>query len=80
MSEKLERYPFCGAVPRTELRVTKMGETEDHIEFAVHCVKYGIKKTVTLRFAAYADFMDAEKAKTEVAEAWNQRKEENDGD
>ena len=39
MKGKLKRCPFCGVVPRTELRVTKMGGTEDHIEFAVHCIK-----------------------------------------
>ena len=77
---ELKRCPFCGVVPRTELRVTKMGGTEDHIEFAVHCVECGIQKTVTLRFTAYANFMDVEKAMTEVIKAWNQRKEENDGD
>lgn len=80
MKGELKKCPFCGVVPRTELRVMKMGGTEDHIEFAVHCVGCGVERTVTLRFVAYANFMDVEKAITEVIEAWNQRKEENDGD
>ena len=35
MSEELKRCPFCGVLPRTEVSVTKMGGSEDHVDFTM---------------------------------------------
>lgn len=75
MMDELKRCPFCGMSPRTEVRVTKMGGTEDQIDFSIHCTNCGIDKTIRLKIVAYADFADVNKAQAKVIEAWNQRME-----
>lgn len=74
--DELKRYPFCGTSPRTEVRVTKMGGTEDQVDFSICCTNCGINKTVRLKITGYADFIDVDKAQAKVIEAWNQRIEE----
>ena len=76
MMDELKRCPFCGTSPRTEVRVAKMGGGEDQIDFSIHCTNCGISKTVRLKIATYANFIDVNKAQAEVIEAWNQRIEE----
>lgn len=73
MMDELKRCPFCGMSPRTEVRVTKMGGSEDQIDFSIHCTNCGIDKTVRLNITVYADFTDVNKAQAKVIEAWNQR-------
>ena len=70
---ELKRCPFCGEIPRTEVEVTKMGGGEDHVDFSVHCTNCGTEKTVRLKIATYADFLDVEKVEEQVIQAWNQR-------
>ena len=71
--DELKRCPFCGELPRTEVRVTKMGGTEDQVDFSIHCINCGVSKTVRLKIVAYANFIDVDKALAEVIKAWNQR-------
>ena len=71
--DELERCPFCGTLPRTEVRVTKMGGTEDQIDFSIYCTNCGVTKTVRLKIVAYASFIDVNRAQEEVIKAWNQR-------
>jgi len=73
MMDELKRCPFCGELPRTEVRVTKMGGTEDQVDFSIHCINCGVSKTVRLKIVAYANFIDVDKALAEVIKAWNQR-------
>ena len=73
MSRELKRCPFCGELPRTEVSVTKMGGSEDHVDFTIHCANCGTEKTVRLKIVAYAHFSDVEKAQEQVIQAWNQR-------
>ena len=73
MMDELKRCPFCGELPRTEVRVTKMGGTEDQVDFSIHCTNCGVSKTVRLKIVGYADFIDVNKALAEVIKAWNQR-------
>ena len=70
---ELKRCPFCGEIPRTEVRVTKMCHGEDHVDFIIHCTNCGTEKTVRLMIATYADFLDVEKVEEQVIQAWNQR-------
>lgn len=70
---ELKRCPFCGEIPRTEVRVTQMGCGEDHVDFTIHCTNCGTEKTVRLKIATYADFLDVEKVEEQVIQAWNQR-------
>ena len=72
MSE-LKRCPFCGEIPITEVRVTRMGSGEDHVDFTIHCTNCGTDKTVRLKIVAYASFFDVEKVQEQVIQAWNQR-------
>ena len=74
MSE-LKRCPFCGGLPTTEVRVTQMGSDTDNVDFSVVCVDCGTFKTVRLRIAKKAVFMDVEKAMSQVIEVWNKRAE-----
>ena len=76
MMDELKRCPFCGTSPRTEVRVAKMGGGEDQIDFSIYCTNCGIDKTVRLKIATYANFIDVNKAQAEVIKAWNQRIEE----
>lgn len=76
MMDELKRCPFCGEFPRTEVRVTKMGGTEDQIDFSIHCTNCGTDKTARLKIVEYADFIDVNIAQAKVIEAWNQRIEE----
>ena len=77
MMNELKRCPFCGTSPRTEVRVTKMGGTEDQVDFSIYCTNCGVNKTVRLKIVAYASFVDVDKAESDVINAWNQRAEEN---
>lgn len=74
--DELKRCPFCGELPRTEVRVTKMGGTEDQVDFSIYCPKCGVSKYIRLRIAGCADFIDVNKAESDVIAAWNQRIEE----
>ena len=76
MMDELKRCPFCGTSPRTEVRVAKMGGTEDQVDFSIYCTNCGINKTVRSKIVTYANFTDVNKAQAEVIEAWNQRTEE----
>ena len=78
MSDEIKRCPFCGALPRAEVSVTKMGGMEDHVDFSIHCTNCGVSKTVRLKIVAYANFIDVDKAESDVINAWNQRAEEED--
>ncbi len=72
--DELKRCPFCGELPRTEVRVTKMmGGLEDQVDFSIHCPKCGVSKRTSLRIVGYADFIDVNKAESDVIAAWNQR-------
>ena len=73
MSRELKPCPFCGELPRTEVSVTKMGGSKDHVDFAIHCTNCGTEKTVRLKIVAYANFLDVEKAQEQVIQAWNKR-------
>ena len=70
---ELLRCPFCGASPRTEVRVTQKGGNEDHVDFSVHCPQCGTNKTARLKIVAYCLFLDVEKAMNDAIEAWNRR-------
>ena len=70
---ELKRCPFCGEIPRTEVRVTQMCRGEDHVDFTIHCTNCGTEKTVRLKIATYANFLDVEKVEEQVIQAWNQR-------
>ena len=74
MSE-LKRCPFCGSLPTTEVKVTQMGGDTDNVDFSVVCVNCGTFKTVRLKIAKKAVFMDVEKAMSQTIEAWNKRVE-----
>lgn len=76
MMDEIKRCPFCGSSPRTEVSVTKMGGTEDHVDFSIHCTDCGVRKTVRLKIVGYANFIDVDKAVSDVIKAWNQRIEE----
>ena len=78
MKDEIKRCPFCGALPRTEVSVTKMGGMEDHVDFSIHCTNCGVSKTVRLKIVAHANFIDVDKAESEVITAWNQRAEKED--
>lgn len=69
---ELKRCPFCGSIPGTEVRVTQMGGGTDHVDFSIVC-ECGIYKTVRLKIARTAVFLDVEKAMQDVQNAWNQR-------
>lgn len=71
---ELKRCPFCGGLPTTEVRVTRMGGN-DTVDFSVVCVDCGTFKTVRLKIAKKAVFMDVEKAILQAVEAWNKRAE-----
>lgn len=71
----LKRCPFCGATPRTEVSVAKMGGVEDQVDFSIHCTTCGISKTVRLKINGFVNFLDVDKAMEQVIRAWNQRTE-----
>ena len=70
---ELKRCPFCGEIPRTEVRVTQMCRGEDHVDFSVRCTNCKTSKTVRLRINGFVNFFDVEKAQEQVIQAWNQR-------
>ena len=72
MSE-LKCCPFCGGLPTTEVRVTQMGSDTDNVDFSVICIDCGTFKTVRLKIAKKAVFMDVENAMSHAIEAWNKR-------
>ncbi len=74
MSE-LKRCPFCGGLPTTEVRVTQTSVYTDFVDFSVVCTNCGTFKTVSLKIAKKAVFMDIEKAMSQTIEAWNKRAE-----
>jgi len=74
MSE-LKRCPFCGGLPTTEVVVKQMRSDTDYVDFSVMCVDCGTFKTVRLKIAKKAVFMDVEKAMSQAIEAWNKRAE-----
>ena len=74
--KELKRCPFCGGLPTTEVRVTRMSGDADHVDFSVVCVDCGTFKTVRLKIAKKAVFMDVEKAISQTIETWNKRAEE----
>lgn len=74
MSE-LKRCPFCGGLPKTEVRVTQMGVITDDVDFGIVCEDCGTFKTVRLKINKKAVFMDVEKVMSQAIEAWNKRAE-----
>lgn len=74
MSE-LKRCPFCGLSPRTEVRVTQMGGDTDNIDFSIVCEECGTFKTIRLKIAKRACFLDVEISMEKAINAWNQRAE-----
>lgn len=70
---ELKRCPFCGEIPRTEVRVTQMGCGEDHVDFTIHCTNCGTEKTVRLKIKGFVSFFDVEKAMEQATQIWNQR-------
>ena len=72
MSE-LKPCPFCGNIPTTEVRVTKMGGGEDIVDFTVICNECGTYKNERLRIKYNATFMDVDNIMANVFEAWNRR-------
>lgn len=70
---ELEKCPFCGQDPRTEVRVTQMGGDFDIITFSVVCGECGTYKTIRLKITKYATFSEVEKAMEQVVEVWNRR-------
>lgn len=72
MSDLL-RCPFCGNLPKTEVRVTQMGGGEDRIDFSVVCGECGVNKCVRLKIKNTTDFMTVDQAMEKVHDAWNHR-------
>ena len=72
---ELKRCPFCGGLPTTEVRVAQMSSNIDNVDFSVVCVDCGTFKTIRLKIAKKAVFMDVEKAMSQTIEAWNRRAE-----
>lgn len=70
---EIKRCPFCGANPRTDVRVTQMGGDTDNIDFSVVCGECGTSKTYRLKIAKEANFLDVDIAIEKVLNAWNQR-------
>ena len=52
-----------------------MGSDTDNVDFSVVCTDCGTFKTVRLRIAKKAVFMDVEKAMSQTIDAWNKRVE-----
>lgn len=73
MSKELKPCPFCGEMPRTEVSVTRMGGSEDHVDFSIHCTNCGTEKTVRLKIKGFVSFFDVEKAMEQATQIWNQR-------
>lgn len=73
---EIKPCPFCGFLPRTEVRVTQMGGDTDNIDFGVVCTKCGTSKTYRMKIVKNAYFQDVEKAMELAISAWNQRAEE----
>ena len=72
---ELKPCPFCGTVPVTDVRVTKMGGGEDHIDFSVVCEKCGTCKSSRLKIVRRATYGDVEDAMSTALDAWNRRAE-----
>ena len=71
--EELKPCPFCGGIATTEVRVTQMGGETDNVDFTVVCNECGTYKTMRLKIAKKAVFLDVAKAMTQAIEAWNRR-------
>lgn len=71
----LKRCPFCGEVPTTEVRVTKFGGEEDHIDFIIICPVCQTYKSCRLKIKKAGTFLDVEKAMYQATVAWNTRVE-----
>ena len=71
----LKTCPFCGASPRTEMSVSKMGGGEDKVDFYIRCPDCGTAKLVRLTIHGYVNFVDVDIAIDDVIKAWNQRAE-----
>lgn len=72
---ELQRCPFCGQLPTTEVLVTqKTSSIDDVILFSVVCGQCGTQKGVRLKIKAKAaTFFEVEKAMDEATKAWNTR-------
>ena len=70
---ELKRCPFCDGNPKTEVKITRMASDGNALDFSVVCSECGVNKTVRLKFANTAYFLDVEKAMDEVVLAWNRR-------
>lgn len=73
MMPDLKNCPFCYGNPKTEVKIARMASDENALDFTIVCSKCGVHKTVRLKFANTADFLDVEKAMDEVFLAWNRR-------
>lgn len=70
---ELKPCPFCGAMATTEVRVTQMGGETDNVDFTVVCTKCGTDKTIRLRIAKKATFLDVVVSMDKAIDAWNRR-------
>lgn len=82
---KLKLCPFCGGIPETKVRVTQIGDDEDHINFTVYCPVCGTYKSKTSYrvengynagnkgVCSVRTFEDVVETMDEVKEIWNRR-------
>lgn len=75
MNEYLKWCPFCGGLAQTEVQIMSFGGDFDKIAFSIVCDKCGTTKTVILHLRKKCNFLDVEKAMSEVIKKWNMRAE-----
>ena len=71
--DDLLRCPFCGSLPKNEVRVTRLGAGEHYIDFAVVCGECGVNKCTRLKIRNTTDFLTVEQAMEKAHDAWNHR-------
>jgi sarcosine oxidase delta subunit len=71
----LERCPFCGEIPTTEVRVTGFGGDEAYIDFIIICPVCQTYKSCRLKLKNAGTFLDVEQAMSQAINAWNTRVE-----
>ena len=75
MNKDLKRCPFCGGLAQTEVQIMSFGVDFDRIAFSIVCDKCGTTKTASLYLRKKCNFIDVEKAMSEVIKKWNTRAE-----
>ena len=71
--DNLLRCPFCGNLPKTEVKVTQMGGGEDHVGCCVVCEECGVNKCIRLKIKNTTNFLTVEQAMEKVQNVWNHR-------